>query len=416
MEFFRSLARRVNPTVLYFAGALLVLSGAFAIGYYAGTGNHSQIDKVTTLENKEAGKSDRVDFSSFWTAWNILNDKFVSTKSATTTDQERVYGAIKGLAQSLGDPYTEFFPPVEAKSFQDQISGNFEGVGMEVGMRDNVVTVISPLKGTPAEQAGIKAGDKILQINGTSTQNMTIDEAIGFIRGPQGSKVNLTLYREGVKTPIIVSVTRDVIDVPTVESQNLKDKGVFVISIYDFSANSPALFRNALKTFASSGQNKLIIDLRGNPGGYLEAAVDMASWFLPEGKTVVSEDSEGKGENQTYRSKGYDIFNHDILKTVVLIDGGSASASEILAGALAEHGIAKLVGTNTFGKGSVQELIPVTSNTSLKVTVARWLTPLGNSISNGGLKPHYEVKVTQEDIDADRDPQLDKAIEVLNSQ
>ena len=296
---------------------------------------------------------------------------------------------------------------------------------MEIGIKDGVVTVVAPLKGNPAQRAGILAGDKILTIDGQSTVNMSVDKAVKLIRGKVGTKVKLTIVREGKKEPIEFAITREVINIPTVDTEikggrmaEGKDgkiiDGIFIIKLYNFYSTSPNLFREALREFIESDSNKLILDLRGNPGGYLEAAVDMASWFLPLGKVIVREDFGKNAPPQTYRSKGYDIFN-DNLKMAVLVDGGSASASEILAGALKEHGIAKLVGTKTFGKGSVQEVVKITPDTSLKITIARWLTPLGNSISENGLTPDFEVKLTQEEFLKGQDLQTEKAIEVLKN-
>jgi carboxyl-terminal processing protease len=322
-----------------------------------------------------------------------------------------------------------FFPPAEAKIFASQIAGNFEGVGMEVGNKDGKLVVVAPIKESPAEKAGMKTGDVILMIDGKESVSMPSDEAVQLIRGKAGTKVTLTVAREGVKAPIAITITRARIDLPTVKTQTkdevaadgtssgsgLRKDGIFVISLYSFSANSANLFRNALKEFINSGSHKLVLDLRGNPGGYLEAAVDMASWFLPSGATVVKEEF-GKDKNaNVYRSKGYDIFG-DKLKMVILVDGGSASASEILAGALSENGVAKLVGQKTFGKGSVQELVPITSDTSLKVTVAKWLTPKGISISKHGIEPDYAVPFTEEDAKAKKDPQMDKAVELLSKE
>ena len=194
----------------------------------------------------------------------------------------------------------------------------------------------------------------------------------------------------------------------------LRKDGVFIIRLYNFSANSANLFRAALRAFVESGSNKLLLDLRGNPGGYLEAAVDIGSWFLPAGEVIVTEDSGEKGGTKVHRSRGYDAFNKRLrLKMILLVNNGSASASEILAGALQEHGVARLVGTRTFGKGSVQELVKITPDTSLKVTVARWLTPNGTSISFKGIAPDIEVKLTPEDLEKHRDPQMDRAIELL---
>ena len=275
------------------------------------------------------------------------------------------------------------------------------------------MTVITPIKGSPAEIAGIKSGDKILKID-DQTANISIDEAIKKIRGKKGTIVSLTIARQGVDTPIEFKLTRDVINLPTLDTKIDKKNGIFTIHLYTFSAQSANLFRGALRDFVNSGSNKLILDLRGNPGGFLDAAVDMASWFLAPGQVVVREDY-GRGKPETVeKSFGYNIFNSS-LKMVILIDGGSASASEILAGALSEHGKAKLVGTKSFGKGSVQELINLTPDTALKVTIARWLTPNGKSISEEGLMPDYEVKVTEDDIKNLKDPQMEKAIELLKN-
>jgi carboxyl-terminal processing protease len=318
------------------------------------------------------------------------------------------------LAASLGDPYTTFFPPKQNKSFQSDISGNFEGVGMEVGVKDNQLTVVAPLKGTPAYNAGIKAGDKILKIDDKPSSGMSADEAVTLIRGKEGTKVAVTLSRKDVKEPIVVTLTREVINIPTIDTEQ-KPNGIYLIRLYNFSAISPEMFREALKKFAESGSDKLILDLRGNPGGYLDAAIDMASWFLPPGEVIVKEDFGLGKEQGVHRSIGHQAFNNN-LKMVILIDQGSASASEILAGALSEHGVAKLVGTKSFGKGSVQELVPITPDTSLKVTIARWLTPNGISISAGGLTPDVEVKMTEKDFTAGKDPQMDKAIEILKAE
>ncbi len=400
--------------ISYIAAGILLLTGAFAIGYYYGNSRAVVVQNIN-LANKSPTviTSDTVDFDPFWKVWGILSDRYVS-KKMIPTDQEKVWGAISGLASSMGDPYTTFFPPVEAKAFQESIAGEFSGVGMEIGLRDRVITVISPLKGTPAYNAGIKAGDKILKIDGTPTTDMTVDKAVSLIRGKKGTVVELSLFRDGLKQPLELKITRDTIQIPTIDTEKRKD-GIFVIKLYSFSANSPDLFRNALREFVESGNDKLLLDLRGNPGGYLEAAVDIASWFLPVGKTVVREDGGKTGGEKVFRSKGYDIFN-DKLKFVILVNKGSASASEILAGALSEHGVAKLVGEKTFGKGSVQELVNITSDTSLKVTIARWLTPNGLSISEGGLTPDFEVIPTDDDIAKTLDPQLDKAVELLLKQ
>lgn len=353
------------------------------------------------------------DFAPFWKVWKTLDQKYVAATS--TTQQDKIWGAIKGLAGSTGDPYTVFFPPVEAKAFENDIAGNFEGVGMEIGLKEDVLTVIAPLKGSPAEKAGMQTGDKVVKIDEKSTQGLTVDQAIKLIRGSKGTPVTLTVIRDGVAMPLEKKIIRDVIAIPTLETE-IKD-GVFVLRLFSFTADSPSLFQTALRKFYQSGTKKLIVDLRGNPGGYLEAAWDMSSWFLPAGKVVVTEDFGGKQEDVVYRSRGYNVFGKDKGDSIIiLVNGGSASASEIFAGALREHGVAQLVGTKTFGKGSVQELIKITPETSLKVTVARWLTPNGHNLSANGLIPDVEVKITPKDIESKLDPQLNMAIEILNKQ
>lgn len=391
---------------------LLIGLGGYGIGKHSGSPSISPL--TTGIDNQTEGKPSEVDFAPFWKAWNLINEKYVpaSTTAKKITDQDKVYGAIAGLTASLGDPYTVFFPPVQSEMFAEEIRGNFEGVGMEVLAQSGAITVISPLKGSPAAKAGILAGDRIIKIEDKDTNGLTTEDAVKLIRGPQGTPVKLTIFRTGTKQPFNVSVVRDVIDIPTINTQTLAG-GIFKIDLYSFTAQSPNLFRGALREFILSGDNKLILDLRGNPGGYLEAAIDMASWFLPASKVVVKEDFAGTQEQKIYRSKGYDIFPEN-LKFIILVDNGSASASEILAGALQEQGKAKLVGTQTFGKGSVQELVDLTPETSLKITVARWLTPNGKSISEKGIVPDVIVERSAADREAGKDPQLDKAIELLN--
>lgn len=349
-------------------------------------------------------------FAPFWQAWNILDSKYVGAASSTVDN--KLYGAIKGLTSAYGDPYTVFFPPAESKMFQEDISGNFSGVGMEIGIKNSFLTVVTPIKGSPADKAGVKSGDIIMTINGTSTSDLSVDQAVSYIRGPKGTSVKILFLPKNANKPIEKTIVRDIIQVPTLETDE-KAGGVFVIKLYSFTAQSPYLFRDALRKLITSGYHKVIVDLRGNPGGYLEAAVDIASWFLPSNSLVVTEDFGPKRDPVVFRSKyGSNIFGPD-FKLILLVDGGSASASEILAGALQENGVAKLVGTKTFGKGSVQELIDLTPNTSLKITIARWLTPKGHNLSHDGLEPDYVVPVTDKDTTAGQDPQMNKALELM---
>lgn len=391
---------------------ILITVFVFILGLYIGLAKSQSLENISTFfESKKEVDKSVIDLDPFWKVWEALDEKYPG--ASETDNQERVYGAIKGLVGSLEDPYTSFFTPEETKLFEEDIAGNFSGVGMEVGMKNKILTVIAPLKNTPAYKAGIKSGDKILQIDEKITNDISIEEAIKLIRGEKGTTVALTIYREGEDKPREIKIVRDTINVPTIETELRGDK-VFVVKLYSFGATSTKLFRDAMQEFSDAKTDKLLIDLRGNPGGYLEAAVDMASWFLPNGKTVLIEDY-GEGQKQKiYRSNGYDVFNEN-LKFVILIDGGSASASEILAGAMQDHSKAKVVGTQSYGKGSVQEVIDITSDTILKVTVAKWLTPNGLSISHKGLTPDHVIE-QRDDKDGEKtDAQLEKAIELLQN-
>ncbi len=402
---------KLIPAIIAAVAVVSVFAGGYAVG--SRNINSSQMIAAPQVINTESSSSEKVDFAPFWKAWQILDTNFVGASSSPkTNDQSKVWGAIEGLTASYGDPYTVFFPPEDLKRFEDDIQGNFEGVGIEIDVKDSVLTVVSPLKGTPADKAGVRAKDKIIKINGTSTIGMSTQDATKLIRGPKGTAVTFTIIRDSKE--IEIKVTRDVIDVPIVITTK-RDDGIFMIQLTSFSANSATKFRDALREFVNSKSDKLILDVRGNPGGYLEAAVDIASWFLPSSDVVVSEDFGPKNKPaEVFRSKGYDIFSSK-LKMVMLVDEGSASASEILAGALKEHNKAILVGAKTFGKGSVQELIPHTDDSSLKVTIAHWLTPNGVSISKNGIDPDVVVKMTDAEREAKKDPQLDKAVEILNS-
>lgn len=398
-----------DKKLVYLLIGLPALLFALFIGIYIGGHGTSQAD-FSSVTNGSYVTSDQ--FAPFWKAWQILDEKYVA--AASTSAQTKIYGSIQGLASSYGDPYTVFFPPQENKTFQEDISGDFEGVGMEIGIKNKQLQVVAPIKGSPADKAGVKSGDFIMLIDGTSTAAMSTDQAVNLIRGPKGTQVKITFLVQGTGKPVVKTLTRDVINIPTIDTKALSD-GIYEISLYSFTATSPDLFRNALRQFVISGDHKLILDLRGNPGGYLDAAWDMASWFLPAGQVVVTEDFGKNGPPNIYRSKGYNVFNKN-LDMIILVDGGTASAAEILSGALKEHGIATLVGTKTFGKGSVQELVPITSDTSLKVTIARWLTPNGHNLSHDGLDPDYKVDITDTDVASHTDSQLNKAVQLLNAE
>ena len=401
LEFLKT--KRILLVILF-----IVLS--FFFGIYVGKNKRPEIEKVTSLTNKEIAVDTKADFSPFWKTWNVINEK--APNAGEISDQKKVYGAISGLVNSLNDPYSVFFDPEESKAFQEEIAGNFTGVGMEIGIKNKILTVIAPLKDTPAEKAGIHPGDQILKIDKTITNELSTEQAVKLIRGEKGTTVTLMIFRNGFKEPKEFKITRDIINVPTLDTEIRTDE-IFVIKLYSFSENSANLFNKAMKKFIESRSKKLLLDLRGNPGGYLDAAVDISSWFLPGGKVVVTEDYGGNEKPKVFRSRGYNVFPED-SKFVILINSGSASASEIVAGAMQDHKRAKLVGEQSFGKGSVQEVIDITKNTILKITVAKWLTPNGHLIHEKGLTPDYKVEMTKKDFDEKKDPQMDKAIELLN--
>jgi carboxyl-terminal processing protease len=400
--------------------AFVFACGAFFSGIQIGQGvhGHGQAASLFSIFGFEPepvvadNSAEQPDLTEFWEVWDLLEEKFaVSSSSQQLSVEERVQGAINGLVDAYGDPYTVYLPPEDNAAFQEDISGEFSGVGMEVGLREGLVTVIAPLPDTPANKAGVLAGDVIVRIDETSTEGMRIDEAVKLIRGERGTEVVLQIYREGESEFLTIPIVRDTIDIPTVRTE-LRDEA-FIISLYSFNAVAERQFQDALREYLQSGREDLIVDVRGNPGGYLRGAVNISSYFLPAGKVVVQEQFNDSEMDDVYRSRGRQVKDFDPQNLVVLVDGGSASAAEILAGALQDHDTATLIGTRTFGKGSVQELVDLDGGSSLKVTVARWLTPNGVSFSDGGLTPDITINRTAQQIIAGEDPQLQAALDFL---
>ena len=385
---------------------LLLLIIALGISFGAGllTGKNQVVCRVCQPE--------QIDFSLFWEAYETLQSRFVDPEKIDT--QKIIYGAIEGMVKSLEDPYTIFLSPEETKKFKEDISGRFEGIGIEIGKKDEQLQVIAPLEGTPAKTAGLKAGDKILQIDDTPTIDLSIDEAVNLIRGPKGTKVVLTIFREGLKAPKEVEITRDVIEIPSM-SWELKDISendkIAYIKIYQFSEKAGFDFAVAVREILNSPANKIVLDLRNNPGGYLEISQEIAGWFLEQGNTVVIEDFGGKQDQRVYQSQG----NSRLLQypMTIIINEGTASASEILAGALRDNRGIKIIGEKSYGKGSIQELEELKGGSVLKITVAKWLAPNGELITGKGLEPDIKIEVSPEDLNGESDPQLDKAIEIL---
>lgn len=387
---------RVKKNLLLFVLLSVLAAGSFGSGFLFG--KSQVVCEVCPPQD--------LDFSLFWEAYYKLKEEFVEPEKID--EKKLIFGAISGMVESLGDPYTVFLDPEDTKMFLEDITGRFEGVGMEIGIRDNTLQVIAPLEGTPAQRAGLRSGDKIIKVDGKLTSELSLDEAVSLIRGPKGTKVTLTIFREGWDGPRDFEIERAVIDIPSLKWE-MREGDIAYIKIYHFSEKASLDFSQAAVQILAAGAKKIILDVRNNPGGYLEVARDIASFFLKRGEIVVIEDS---GEKQTeYKASGNALFLN--YPTVVLINKGSASGSEILAGALRDNRGIILIGENSFGKGSVQQLERLRGGSSLKITTAKWLTPKGKTITGVGLKPDIEVKMTEEDYKAGRDPQLEKAIEVI---
>ncbi|MAF43542.1 MAG: peptidase S41 [Parcubacteria group bacterium] len=387
---------------------VVAILATFAFGYYIGQ-RQKELAPIKGVINTDLGEQEGVDFSLFWDVWRIVQEKHVDRGNLDF--QEMVYGAISGMVKALDDPYTVFMPPADTKIFKEDVTGEFQGVGMEIGIRNGELTVVSPLEGTPAERAGLRAGDKILKVDDTFTRDLTIDEAVKLIRGPKGEEVVLTVLRDSWEKTKEIKIIRDVIEIPSLKWE-MKGEDIAYIKLYQFSEKAKTDFDIAGIEILNSQAKKIILDLRGNPGGYLEVARDIAGWFLETGQIVTIEDFGHDIKSEEYKATGNEKFLS--YPVVVLINQGSASGSEILAGALRDNRGIKLIGETSFGKGSVQQLEDLKENSSLKVTIAKWLTPNGDLIAGQGLEPDIKVEMTEEDYNEERDPQLDKAIETLN--
>ncbi len=319
--------------------------------------------------------------------------------------------AINGVLQSL-DPYSAYMSPDNFKEMETETSGKFGGLGIEVGMEFGVVKVITPMDGSPAEREGVKAGDYIVKINKTQVQGKTLSEAVELMRGPIGSKLEITVRRKGVKKALVFEITREIIEVKSVKSKIIDDK-VGYIRLTAFNENSSKQVSEKIKKFKKNKINKYVLDLRNNPGGLLSQAVKISDFFLDNGE-IVSTKSRKSSENRKYFAKKGDIINGETL--VVLINYGSASASEIVAGALKDHKRAIIIGENSYGKGSVQSIIPLKNNGAIRLTISKYYLPSGKSISGTGITPDIEIAESSDEfrIGTETDNQLDFAITLLN--
>jgi carboxyl-terminal processing protease len=442
--------------------AVVFIIAAFFVGVYVGEHTISDVEKVTSLVNKNGdalsaqvgAQSEVYDFGPYWRVWNTLERKFIpfSTTTEEVTAEDRMYRSIEGLVDSYNDPYTVFMRPQVSEDFKIATKGSLEGIGAVIGEREGGLIIVSPLQDSPADKAGLLPLDRIYSVDGVDVTGMTVEDAVNLIRGEGGTEVLLTI-QTGDTEPRDVSIIRGTIEIPstahavierevpkvavhtndtspppsktdgstndepiisepTDEPVETEVKDFYQIRLFSFSQTSINAFERELKNFVSSGSDSLIIDLRGNPGGFIESAVQIASWFLNEGDVVVRELSGPLKQERIHRAYNKTLFEDKRPNVVVLVDKSSASASEILAGALQEYDIATIVGTQTFGKGSVQELVNITNDLSLKVTVARWYTPNGLSISENGLTPDVVVDPSTA---TSSDPWIDAAITTLST-
>ncbi len=389
--------------------ALLVFStGTFFNGLKLGAKGYTYSGGDYKIINQNNYPKD-VDYSLLWQTLDIVNQKYIDKP----LDQQKIlYGAVAGAVSAIGDPYTAFFDPKQYSDFRTELSGSFDGIGAEVGMKDGNIVVVAPLDDAPAKKAGILSGDIILKVDGKETTGMSLDEVVSKIRGPRGTQVQLNIFRPNTQKQLDFKITRAKIEITSVKTEykEVNGKKIAVINIQRFGDDTNELFRAAAMKAVADNVSGIVLDLRDDPGGYLDGAVNISSYWLEKGETVVTE-AHSNGTAQKYTSTGNNILSK--IRTVILANGGSASAAEIVSGALRDQGYAKIVGVKTFGKGSVQELIGLPQNTAVKVTVAKWLTPNGVNINKNGLEPDIKVEMSAEDITSKKDLQMDKALEIL---
>jgi carboxyl-terminal processing protease len=345
-------------------------------------------------------------FEPFWQSWNIVHDQYVDQP---VDDEVLMRGAIKGMMESLGDQHSSYMDPEQYKQANIPLEGEYEGIGAWVDPSGEFLTIVSPMPGSPAEEVGLRPGDEILAVDGEDMTGIDGSLVIRRVLGPAGSTVKLTVRREGLAEPFDVEVTRANITIPSVVSRML-DEDVAYVNLTTFGDKSTSELRSALKDLLAQKPVGLILDLRNNPGGELTTAIEVASEFIGDG--VIMYEAYGDGRQDTYTARKGGLATE--VPLVVLINEGSASASEIVAGAIQDRQRGNLIGTTSFGKGSVQNWIPLKNNEgAVRVTIARWLTPNGRTIHEKGLEPDIAVEITEADIQAQRDPQLAKAVELL---
>jgi carboxyl-terminal processing protease len=397
--------------------ALLTFTLGWKLGQYNFQVQFDGIAPKVNFENQQIPADKNVDFKLFWQVWDLVSSDYVDKKAIDP--QKMFYGAIQGMVASLGDPYTVFLPPQDQKFSEEDLGGSFEGIGLQIGYdKENRLTAIAPVKGTPADRAGIQPGDVIVKIGDKDSINMPLPEALNLIRGPKGTTVKLELYHEGDSKTKTLEVVRDTIIVKSVEFEEKnspKGKRVALIRLGKFGDRTNAEWAEAVSSTLAMAPQAVVLDLRNNPGGYLDGAVYIASEFVKSGDVVIQEDAKGDKIYFKVNREGK-LLN---LPLVVLINKGSASASEIVAGAVQDTKRGKVVGENSFGKGTIQESQDLPEKTGIHITTSKWLTPLGRWIHKTGLTPDIKVELTDEqikqEIETNKDFQLEKALEEVDN-
>lgn len=399
--------KAISPGFLLFLTTLCV--ALFYVGFSFGevAGKRSVIPDGEAHVQTDASSDDAstsIDFKTYWNIWNRIRDSYVAQP---VSEQDLFYGSLKGMVDSLGDPYTTFFDPKTADDFNQELSGTFFGIGAELGEKDGGIIIASPISGGPAERQGIRPGDRILAIDGAPTDGMGVSDAVLKIRGEKDTQVTLTLLSEGDQETHDVTITREEIKLDSV-TWSVRDDGIAVVEIRMFNEDTTALFEKATQEMLEKNVKGVVIDLRNNPGGLLDQAINLAGFWI-DGQTVVIEKNQD-GERTFSSGHGARLVG---VPTVVLVNGGSASAAEILSGALQDYKVATIMGEQTFGKGSVQEYYEYEDGSAVKITIAEWLTPNHRSINKTGITPDLVVPFTEEDFHAGKTPQLDAAIDAL---
>ncbi len=399
-------------SVLYIFLLLITLILGIFIGSISSTYELSVPSDIVLDKTTRNKNINNTSFNIYWKAWNMIQDKYVEKP---VSEKNLFYGSIKGMVASLGDPYSLFLEPKPAQELFNDLEGKFEGVGAEIAIKNNRLTVISPLPGSPAEKSGLKSGDKIYFIDDFDTTGISLFEAVNRIRGPKNTPVVLKVKRKNINDLIDIKIIRDTIKIESVKysvKETPKKNKFALIEINSFNEDTSYKFAETINDIISQGISTLVVDLRNNPGGLLDQATNITGYWVGEGKTILIE-KFANDRRVPIESKGPGVLSN--FKTYVLINSGSASGSEIMAGALQDYGLATLIGEKTFGKGSVQDITEFEDGSLLKLTTAKWLTPKEREIDGEGIDPDIEVELTEEDFNNDIDPQLDKTMEIIDN-